>query len=183
MKKKLFIITGAPGTGKTSILRELFSLGFKTGDEYARNIIREQQKIGGDILPWKNIKAFQNEVLSRRIQFYESIGDSELAFVDRGIPDQLAFAKYRGFSPAILQEKLEKYKYANKVFITHPWKEIYSKDQIRKELFEEVERMHETICKVYCDLGYSLVSVPKVQPDERAKFIIDNIEEKHSLKY
>ncbi|MBA4411489.1 MAG: hypothetical protein C0397_18975 [Odoribacter sp.] len=52
---------------------------------------------GGEILPWKNPKLFQEEILRKRIAFFESVPDGVVAFADRGIPDQLAFARYKGF--------------------------------------------------------------------------------------
>ncbi len=179
MKKQLFIISGGPGFGKTSIINELSCLGYKTSDEYARKIIQEQEEINGDMLPWKDIKAFQQEVLKRRISFYESVRDNEIAFADRGIPDQLAFARFRGFSPKILLDNVTKYQYADSVFIANPWKEIYIQDQVRKETFEEAVKMHEVFCKVYEELGYQLVKLPQTSITERVNYIINFIEKNY----
>ncbi len=172
-KNKLHIITGGPGFGKTSIIKELSKSGYKTGEEIARDIIHNQLKVDGGILPWKNVKAFQQEVFGRRLSFYDSIGEEELAFSDRGIPDQLAFARFRGFSPEILKESADKYRYASTVFIASPWKEIYVIDDIRKETFEEACRMHEMVCKVYNELGYKLVELPKANVKERVVFVLN----------
>jgi predicted ATPase len=43
-----FVVTGAPGSGKTPILRELVRLGFLGVNEPAREILAEQRAIGGD---------------------------------------------------------------------------------------------------------------------------------------
>ncbi|QQO10398.1 AAA family ATPase [Breznakiella homolactica] len=50
----LYIITGGPGAGKTSVVNELSVRGYKTIPEAAREIIRNQIDTGGDALPWKN---------------------------------------------------------------------------------------------------------------------------------
>ena len=42
-----FVITGAPGSGKTLVLRELVKVGFLGIDEPAREILAEQRAIGG----------------------------------------------------------------------------------------------------------------------------------------
>ncbi len=174
MEKKIVVITGGPGFGKTKIIEELSKSGYITGNEFARELIVEQLKIGGDLLPWKNLKAFQQAVLKHRIGFYESVAVDALAFADRGIPDQLAFARFRGFEPSVLlKESAKDYRYYDCVFVTAPWEEIYSNDEIRSERFEEACRLHRIICETYKDLGYVLVDIPQLPADERARFIIN----------
>lgn len=176
MRKTVIIITGGPGFGKTSVANGLKEKGYQVGDEFARDLIEEQERIGGDLLPWKNMKSFQQTVLEHRVKFYESVGENEIAFADRAIPDQLAFARYRGFQePKLLLEKSLEYQYYRSVFITPAWEEIYKKDQIRQETFEEACLIHDYICETYLDLGYHLVELPKVSVDERVQFIINNI--------
>ncbi len=178
IKKEIYIVTGGPGFGKTSIIKELAKQGYKTGSEYAREIIEEQTKLNGEILPWKNIKAFQAEVLKKRIQFFESVNKNEMAFADRGVPDQLAFAKFRGFSPKLLQEKVKKYRYADFVFITMPSEKHFRQDHIRKESYEQAKKMHYAICTMYEKWGYVLVHVPFLDVNSRVKFIIDFVNKK-----
>jgi len=47
-----YVITGGPGTGKTTVLRELQRRGFAVAEEVARRIIREQIDSGGAAVPW-----------------------------------------------------------------------------------------------------------------------------------
>ena len=174
MLKKIVIITGGPGFGKTSLIRELTNRKWLTGEESAREIITEQQRIDGDILPWRNMKAFQQEVLKRRIAFFESVPDGALAFSDRGIPDQLAFALYRGFRPSVLlKSKVEEYCYFPSVFICQPWLDIYVKDDIRQETYTEACKIHRFICDTYSELGYNLIGLPMWGVSGRADFILD----------
>jgi len=173
MRKNIVVISGGPGFGKTSLVESVAAKGFPVGGEAAREIIAEQMKSGGDILPWKNRRAFQQAVSQRRIDFWESIGEDDLAFVDRGIPDQLAFASFRGFEPSPKLKSLAlEYQYFPVVFICPPWKEIYVRDDVRTESFEEACRIHEIVCKTYGDLGYWLVDVPKCSMEERCDFIL-----------
>ena len=58
-----FIITGAPGTGKTSIINHLKKKGYNCIDEISREIISEQIAINGEVLPWKNLSAFSESCL------------------------------------------------------------------------------------------------------------------------
>jgi predicted ATPase len=170
--KKIVIITGGPGFGKTSLVNALGSVGYRVGSEAARELIDEQLASGGDIVPWKNLKAFQQEVLRRRLAFFHAVGAGEFAFSDRGIPDQLAFARYRGFqNPVVLVENAKKYRYFPVVFVVPPWKEIYRKDEIRTESFEEACQMHEMIIQTYHELEYQLVELPLATVPERVEFI------------
>ena len=172
LKKTVIVITGGPGFGKTALIERLKEDGFQVGNEAARDIIAKQEMIDGDVLPWKNMKAFQLEVLARRIRFFESVADGEIAFSDRGIPDQLAFARFRGFEyPKFLLEKAQEYRYFQVVFITSPWKEIYKQDQTRTESFEEACKIHQFICETYAELGYRLVELPRANVQERINFI------------
>lgn len=173
-KKKIVVISGGPGFGKSSIVRELGKSGYLTSEEYARVLIQQQVSAGGDLLPWKNMKQFMKDVMERRIHFYQSVQDGVIAFVDRGLPDQLAFARYRGLKPPnILLENIQKYSYFPVVFITPPWKEIYTADEVRSETFKEAERIHQYVCDVYRELGYELVEIPRRNPVLRVRFITD----------
>ena len=56
-----YIITGAPGTGKTTIINALKKEGYSCAEEISRELIAEQIDIGGNILPWKDQIAFENQ--------------------------------------------------------------------------------------------------------------------------
>ncbi|MGE5395374.1 MAG: AAA family ATPase [Candidatus Saccharibacteria bacterium] len=171
-EKQIHIITGGPGFGKTALAEELRRHNYSCCGEFARDIIEEQQNKGGDLLPWKNPKQFQQVVLQRRIDFFNSIPDHCLAFADRGIPDQLAFARYRGFgSPAVLRQGAEYYRYAQKVFLAPPWPEIYLRDAIRTETWEEAMVIHQAIIDTYTELNYQIVELPLASVKERMDFI------------
>lgn len=176
LKKHITVITGGPGFGKTQTIRELANLGYRTGSEFARELIEQQLQSGGDMLPWKNMKAFQREILNRRIGFYQSVGLGELAFSDRAIPDQLAFSRFRGFEPSpLLQESARLYRYAETVFVAPPWREIYTTDEIRNENFEDACLLHQYICDTYQELGYQLAELPLTDAASRAQFIINQL--------
>jgi len=171
--KQIYIITGGPGFGKTELINELRQSGYMCSDEFARELIVQQQKTGGDWLPWKNPKLFQEEIFRLRKDFYDSVPDQTIAFADRGMPDQLAFAKYKGFgTPEILKESAEKYRYAPQVFVTPPWREIFIDDSIRSESYEEAKRIHQTILETYLGLNYQIIELPLIPVNERFTFVL-----------
>jgi len=176
IKKQIYIITGGPGFGKTALINDLRSRGYLCSDEFARDIIEKQMNTGGDLLPWKNPKLFQEEILKLRKEFYESVSVNNFAFADRGIPDQLAFARYKGFgTPNILNDNAEKYRYASIVFVTPPWPEIFINDSIRTETFEEAILIHQDIVDTYCVLKYQIIELPLISVTERSDFILQTI--------
>ncbi len=177
VQKNIYIITGGPGFGKTDLVNELQNLGYTCSGEFAHDLIAEQQSIGGEILPWKNPKLFQQEILKRRTTFFESVPDTAVAFADRGIPDQLAFARYKGFgAPDILIQKSLEYRYAPLVFITPPWPEIYRNNSVRTESFQEATEIHKVVLETYFLLNYQLIELPLVAVKKRAEFILQTIQ-------
>jgi len=172
------IITGAPGTGKTSILDALQQKGHSVFKEVARAVIKEELLLNSDVLPWKNINAFSKKVLPLQINNHQKAVKG-LNFYDRGIPD---IAAYQKKSNEDIFEELEnaihRYRYHNNVFITPPWPEIYAMDNERKEHFEEAMLIHEYLVKYYTQYNYELIEIPKLSIEERVKFLLQRVEKK-----
>lgn len=172
-EKLIYIITGGPGFGKTQLIEALRKAGYLCSGEFARDLIESQQACDGEILPWKNIRLFQQEVLKKRIGFFESVPEGQIAFADRGIPDQLAFAEYKGFGkPEFLDEMAQKYRYADTVFFTPPWREIYQNDRIRSETFDEAKRIGLFIRKTYARLNYHIIDLPLTSVEKRKNTVL-----------
>lgn len=167
---KRVIITGAPGTGKSSVIGNLRDTGYHVFDEVAREIIKIEMKKGSSHLPWLDMTNFSKKVIEGQKNQYRSA--QKLSFFDRGIPDILAYLRY-GKLPLFkgLQEALDTFQYFKYVFILPPWKEIYVNDKERKETFEESVLIHNHLKKTYESLGYNIVEVPKTEVSERVKFI------------
>ena len=99
IKTGLYVITGGPGTGKTSLIEELKIVGYQTVKEVARDIIKEQQQQGGDALPWKDTVLYTSMMLERSVESYLAHKENEgILFFDRGIPDTLAYARLIGLT-------------------------------------------------------------------------------------
>lgn len=176
IEKQIYVITGGPGFGKTKLIEELRQSGYNCSGEFARELILTQQESGGEILPWKNPRLFQQEILQKRVVFYDSVPNGSFAFADRGIPDQLAFARYRGFgAPEVLIEYAQKYRYAPQVFVTPPWPEIFVNDSIRDETFEEALLIHKIIVETYLGLNYQIIELPLLPVKQRMKYLQQNI--------
>ena len=87
---KRIIISGAPGTGKTSIISKLSESGYKCHKEVSREIIANQLQINGSITPWQDLFKFSEIVIKERLKQYKQ-ATNKIEFYDRGIIDSFAY--------------------------------------------------------------------------------------------
>ena len=174
---RMFIITGGPGSGKTSLIEALASLGLKHMPESGRLIIKDQVTIGGNALPWSDRLAFAELMFSREMRSYrEAQAVSGPVIFDRGIPDVAGYLRLIGFSvPPYIEHATRAFRYHRRVFIAPPWPAIFARDTERKQSIEEAEATYNSMVDVYSGLGYELLSLPKVTVQERAQFVLENI--------
>ncbi len=173
----LYVITGGPGCGKTTVLRELQNRGFRYAPEVARQIIQEQVESHGAALPWGDRRRYARLMLERSIESYlRHVTVTEPMFSDRGIPDSLCYARLIGLEDqGGLVQACDQYRYARKIFFAPAWREIYETDTERKQNFEEAVRTAELMRDVYEEYGYEVVELSRTTVSERAEFILKNL--------
>jgi predicted ATPase len=142
--------------------------GFPVVKEIARNVLAE-----GILHPSIDQFAFQEEIAKRQLLEENKIRTSinEMAFLDRGLYDQIPFCRYFGINdlPPILNEKI----HYDAVFILDPLP-IFEKDGIRVEKDrEEAMIIGEMIVKEYESRNVPCVHVPMMALQERADFVIN----------
>lgn len=175
MLKKRIILTGGPGTGKTSIINELIEEGFNCFEEISREIIREEMAKGSRVLPWDDLMAFSQKVIDGRIEQYNGAKDG-ISFYDRSVYDSIAYLHLDKVEVTEEWDTLGKeLTFSKDVFITPPWKEIFHQDNERKESLAQLTLLHETLIRTYEDYGYTLIEVPKLSIKDRVQFIINHI--------
>ena len=174
----LFVVSGGPGSGKTTMLRELAKLGFGVVEEAARQIIQEQVASGGTALPWSDRQAYTRLMRQRSIEsFVAATPSPEPVFADRGIPDSLGYARLIGLGEqADIEDACRDYRYASKVLLAPPWKEIYQTDGERKQDAAEAERTYSVVSSVYRDYGYEIIELPRIAPAARARWVLERLE-------
>ncbi len=176
IKENYFIITGAMGAGKSTILKELRKLGLVCIDEPARQILAEQRAIGGDGVPEHDPKLFTELLLSRSIYQFKQMEDQQGPVIyDRGIPDNISYATLFDLDLKSYTKAANQYQYNKHVFFLPAWEEIYQNDDERKMTFEQARQFGEDVRRRYEDLGYIIIDVPMTDPKTRAEFIIQKL--------
>lgn len=170
------VITGGPSTGKTTVINMLDERGYKTAIEHARHYIDTMRIDGHTVEEIRNNKRqFQLGVLDMQIEQEKAIQPEDLVFLDRAIPDAMAYYQFLKLDyDEKLLNTIKNISY-KKIFILD--RLPFTKDYARTEDEEDQKLIHQLIIDVYTSLGFPIVLVPVLPPVERLEFILNNIEQ------
>lgn len=174
MTAKKIVIVGGPGTGKTSVINELKNRNHLCFDEVARKITIEAQKDGIEQLFLKHPLEFSEKVLKGRIKQFKTAekATSDFVFLDRGIPDVVAYLDYNDSDyPDYFDTAAKSHKY-DFVFVLAPWQHIFESDNERYENFAQAKIIHHYLYETYKRYNYTLIDVPFDTVKARADFIL-----------
>lgn len=177
MNKEIVVIIGGPGTGKTTIIEGLLAKGFCCYPEISREVTLEAKNQGIEQLFLENPLLFSELLLEgRKKQFHNAQKEPHnIVFLDRGIPDVLAYMHYIGDSyPAFFDQACRDHIYT-KIFLLPPWEEIYISDNERYENFEQAKLIYNHLTETYQKYGYDLIEVPKGTVEDRISFILNQL--------
>lgn len=171
------VLTGGPGSGKTSLLEALATTGHATSPEAGRAIIRRQQAIDGEALPWKDRALFAELMLDRELEAHTGAeGAAGSVFFDRGVPDVVGYLTLCGLPvPAHVERAAQDIRYDRRVFIAPVWPEIFGQDAERKQNLDEARRTFEAMAETYPRFGYELIELPKAPVSERLNFVLKSL--------
>lgn len=177
MKVERIVITGGPGTGKSSIINELERQNHFCYEEVSRQVTLEARKKGVDQLFLTEPLLFSELLLKARTEQFESASQRTKTplFYDRGLPDVLAYmdfanSKYPEYFKQVCREKQY-----DQVYILPPWKDIYVSDSERYENFEQAIEINKQLVETYQRFGYNLIEVPLGTIKMRTDFILNGL--------
>jgi predicted ATPase len=174
-----YILTGAPGSGKTSVIKLLEETGENVVNESATDIIYENQSNGINE-PWK-FQKFIDEILKLQInrQKNSCINKYDLCFYDRSPICTYALSIYLGFEPSILlMNEIDRINsnniYEKNVFFIDNLGFIENTNA-RKISFEESVKFEKIHLDSYNKFGFKCIHIPKMTVEERANKILNII--------
>lgn len=184
MGKRKVVVTGAPGTGKTSVINAIENNGYHCFHEIIRSMTAKAKnrdttkpQISNPLAFVDDPYKFNQVLLQGRLKHFQMSEKLEaaLSFFDRGMPDVLAYMDFFGQEYGqTFVDICHKNKY-NTIFILPPWEEIYVTDHERLETFEEAEDLHHHLMTTYQRFGYKPITVPKGKVEERVDFILNHL--------
>lgn len=173
MKKK-FIISGPPGSGKTTLINALSAKGIPCIHEVARDIITAEQETNGKGTPWEDVARFSELVFKETLNRFELQKNS--LFCDRSLVDNMAYLTYY---KAKISTELKTFDfenvYHNTIFFTRPWEAIFINDAQRPQSFSESVELSKQLVETYTALGYHIEFIPFTTVARRIDFILDKI--------
>lgn len=175
-----FIFTGTPGSGKTSVIKELEKLGHAIIHEAATDVISQEQAKGCDA-PWEEPEFIDQITHMQKERQLSTTGD--LQFYDRSPLCTYALGKYLSHhknvefkpSPVLLDEIdrcLKNSVYQNHIFFFENLGFIEHTDA-RKISYEDALIFEQIHLDVYKEFGFEIIIVPKgLRVEQRCEFIL-----------
>jgi predicted ATPase len=173
--QRLLVVTGGPGSGKTTLIDALAQAGCARSIEAGRGVIRDQVAIRGPALPWRDPQAFAELMLCWEMRSYHLAQEQAgPVFFDRGVPDVIGYLRMLGLPvPEHMEAAAATFRYHRRVFIAPPWPDIFQQDNERKQSLEEAVQTYESMVDVYGAYGYELVELPRSSVEQRGRFVLE----------
>ena len=176
MTSQLFIVSGSSGGGKSALVEELARRGHSVVPEAGRQLVQEQQSIGGVVDTGSDL--FAQLLLSRSMYLYNQVVETYASgpiFFDRSIIEPIAYWRSQGQMAPHLERAVTRFQYATDVFMAPPWPEIFEKDKQRQHAFDPQQTEYLRLTEAFEAFGYRLIHLPKVGIVERADFVESHV--------
>ncbi len=164
------VITGAPCSGKTSVIEGLAHRGYPVVHEAARSFIDSQLAKGPSLGEIKaDILTFERGILLEKVRIEKKLPKDRLVFLDRAVPDSIAYFQLEGLD---IEEPLkcsQSLKYRN-VFLFD--RLTFETDPVRSEDQALAARIDGLLAESYAMLGYAVIRVPVLTVDQRIDFVL-----------
>jgi predicted ATPase len=171
MTVRRYVLTGAPGAGKTTLIDALRGRGHAVVAEAATDVITRRHAAGVDE-PWADA-AFLEEIVELQ-RSRERAATGEVIFFDRSPLCTLALARHMSFAvPAALTAAVAEAvtAYQAQAFLVRPLGFVV-KTAVRRISYPDSLRFAAIHQDVYTEHGFTLVDVPAAPVAERLAVIL-----------
>ncbi|QNH01647.1 AAA family ATPase [Pseudomonas sediminis] len=168
------VLTGGPGSGKSSLLAALAQKGQNVVEEAGREIIRDQQTIAGLGLPWHDPKLFAELMLAWELRAHrQALTRKGPVFFDRSLVDIIGYLRLNDLPVGEhLLQAVRQLRYQRQVFLLPHWPQIYRNDHERRQDAAEAERTCAVMREAYVEADYRLIEVPRMSLAQRRDFVL-----------
>lgn len=168
-----YVITGAPCSGKTSVISRLELLGYRVIHETARAYINDELGKGKTLNEIKaDMPLFEHNIFYRKLETESSLPEKAIIFLDRAIPDSIAYFRFAGIDPKEPEKRSSEIQY-RKIFLFERLR--IKHDAVRNENDEDSILIDRLIEETYKTLGYEITRVPVLPVAKRTDFILKNM--------
>ena len=175
------VITGAPSCGKTTLINLLAAKGFQMVPEVARQYMEREMARGRTIAEiHKNGAALQRSLVDMQLSIESGLRAIDVTFLDGAVPGSLAWYRAFGLNPNEILPECFHHRYAS-VFILD--RLPLQLDGLRFEDDTLISFLDEWITRDYRTLGYRVVRIPVLRPEERLAFVLERLSERGLLTY
>ena len=169
-RTKWCVITGASCSGKTTLIEMLAANGFRTVPEVGRKYFERELAKGRLIEEIRaDPAAFTPKIYELMLAHERGLRASEITFLDRALPDGFAFYRIAGLNPNQILPDCFQHRYAC-VFLLK--RLPYLRDGVRVADDETAAYLESWIDRDYRALGYEVIRVPVLSPEERLAFVL-----------
>ncbi len=167
-----YVVTGAPSSGKTSLVNEIAARGFQVIPEQSRLLIDRARTKGKTAEQVRSdVKEFQKKIMNMKLEIERNMTKDRIIFFDTGIPTNMTYWQLHNMDTKRI-ENIASNRY-KKVFFLEPLK--YKKDYARLEDEKTVKKLSKMILENYQNFGYEIVKIPAIPLEQRVELVISNM--------
>ena len=168
------VITGAPCSGKTTIIDQLADEGFRTVPESGRQYFERELAKGRTVAEIRESEADERRMKDLQLKIEHGLQANEVIFLDRAFPDSLVYFRISEMDPNEILAECFHHRYASVLILDClPVKQ----NGVRTEDEAIAEFIDKWLARDYSSLGYRVVKVPVLPPPERLAFVIERLSE------
>lgn len=170
-KTNWYILTGAPGSGKTSVLNRINNIGLNTVGEAGRKVIHKALNAGipSEVI-FKNQKLLQDAIFQENILQHSKQDLNKLMFFDRGLPDSLPFYQVAKLDDSYIVNFSNLFMY--KTVFYFEMLPNFERNNVRPQKNSEIEILSKKAIEVYKSMDIPIVTIPVLTIDARVHFIL-----------
>ncbi|WP_279213662.1 ATP-binding protein [Delftia acidovorans] len=172
------LITGAPGSGKTTIAACMAAAGLRIIEDPGRAEFEHQLRNG---VPPHIVRSdyhrFQHLVLKRALSIIDTIPDNEQVIFDYGVAESLAFMKIAGIPwDDVIVQAAARLHFKQVFLLDVVSLPLNTDDIIRAESEQSRNLLRDLFQEIYQVLGHNFIRVPLMSVKDRFEFINGLIE-------